>query len=89
MPDPIQLVLGKFEARYGKKLTSLSNANHIPALHNGGDGELLNGGRVVVACQLDILQHDGVQTGILEGVDGIDLDRAFLFDLDAFDASRC
>lgn len=44
---------------------------------------------MVVAGQLDVFQHDGVQTGIIEGVNGINLDRAFLLDLDAFDASRC
>lgn len=58
------------------------------SLEDGGDRELLNGGRVVKTTQVHVLQHNGVQTRILEGTDRTNLRRSFLLDLNALDPVR-
>ena len=52
-------------------------------LKDGGDRELLDWSWVVVTAKLNILQHGGMNAGSLEAVNGVDLGRALLLDLNA------
>jgi hypothetical protein len=47
-------------------LTSLSSADDIVALADGWNGIGLDGGWGEVARKLDVLNDDGVQTGVVE-----------------------
>jgi hypothetical protein len=47
-------------------LTSLGNGDNVMTSQNCGDAVGLNGGRVGVLAELDVLEHDGVETCVLE-----------------------
>jgi hypothetical protein len=46
--------------------TSLSNADHVMASQNRRNGVSLDGGWVLVSAQLDVLDENRVNTGVLE-----------------------
>ena len=68
---------------YFNWLTRLSNSDNVMPLKDGGDRELLDRSWVVVTAKFNILQHGGMNAGILEAANRINLGRALLLDLDA------
>ena len=56
----------------GKILTCLGNSDQVMAHLDGRDAILLDGSRCLITRHLNILQHDGVKTGIFELEDGKD-----------------
>lgn len=49
-----------------KVLTCLRNGNNVSAFEDGRNRVHLDRSRLYVLCQLDVLEDDGVQAGILE-----------------------
>lgn len=68
--------------------TCLSDPDNVMTSEDRRDGELLDRSGNIVSAKLDVLQHSGMNTAILEGTDRIDLGRSLLLDLDAFDSGK-
>ena len=49
-----------------KKLTSLSDTNHVMVRQKSWNGISLNGRRVFITAKLDIVVHNRVEAGIFE-----------------------
>ena len=81
MPDP-KTKLAIFD-EFLNWPTCLRNSDNVMPLKDGGDRELLDWSWVVVTAKLNILQHGGMNAGSLEAVNGVDLGRALLLDLNA------
>lgn len=63
-------------------LTSLGDANHIIAHVNGRDAVALNWSGILIPSQLNVLEHCGMETSILERGDWLNAGRALLDDVD-------
>jgi len=57
-------------------------------LVNCGQRVLLNGGRNVIACKSNILQHDWVQAGIIEGAHRLDANITLLDNINLDDPEK-
>lgn len=69
--------------------TSLSTCDNIMAQLNRRECVALNGSWLIVSGHLDILQHRGVQTSLLELADRSDADIALLDNINLVDARMC
>lgn len=70
------------------KLTGLGNADDVVTILDGRKTILLDGGRDLVATKLNVLDHCGMQAGVLETHDRDRTNRAFLLKLDLLEPGR-
>jgi len=70
------------------QLTSLGNGNHIVAHSDGRQAIALDRGRDLVSTHLDVLEHHWMQASILELLDRLDTNWAFLEQLQVRNANR-
>jgi hypothetical protein len=55
---------------------------------DGGDSELLNGGRAIIAAKFNVLQHSRVKARVTERTNGVNLDRTLLSDFNALNSAQ-
>lgn len=67
------------------KHTCLSTSYDIVTLENGWQTVSLHRCWVSVASKFDILQHDRMQSSVIEAANGLDSDSALLYDFDLLD----
>ena len=67
LPEPVHVCQRHAERRdIVIGLTGLSDGNDVVASKDSGDGVRLHGGRLAVSAVLDVLEDDGMKTGISE-----------------------
>lgn len=70
-------------------ITSLSTGDNVMTKLNCWNAVLLDGGGNIIACKLDILQHDRVQAGVIELANGSNTNITLLVDVKGSEAAKC